>query len=60
MNKNKHILVCLVLMKYNDYKSYDKLITSLIDNVNFGPKIIYSDFEKALCKQLKIMIFTIF
>ena len=51
MNKNKPILVCLVLMKYNDSKSYDKLITYLIDNFNFGPKIIH--FEKALCIAIK-------
>ena len=35
-------------MKYNDSKSYDKLITYLIDNFNFCEKIIHSDFENAL------------
>ena len=32
INKNKSILVCLVLIKHNDSISYDKLIIYLIDN----------------------------
>ena len=40
-------------MKYNDSKSYDKLITYLIDNFNFCEKIIHSDFENALNISIK-------
>ena len=52
-NENKPKLICLILMKFLDAISYDKLFNYLCENFNFLPKYIHSDYEKALHLAIK-------
>ena len=42
----------IVLIKYLDYISYDRIFNYLTENFNFNPKIIHSDFEGAISKSI--------
>lgn len=46
-------LLCFILIKYLDIEAYDKLLSYLNENFNFKPKIIMTDFEKALSSAIK-------
>ena len=53
LEAKKPELVCFILIKYNDEMAYDKIFSYLHENFNFTPKIIMSDFEKAIHSGLK-------
>ena len=41
-------IISLVLTKYTDHISYDKIFSYLNENHKFNAKIIHSDYEKAI------------
>lgn len=41
------------MFKYMDKESYIRIFKLLHDNYNFNPYILHTDFELALCKDIK-------
>ena len=56
INKDNGIpnIICFILIKYIDFESYNRIFNYLVENYNFKPKIIHSDFERAIEKAIKI------
>jgi len=56
INKDNGIpnIICFILIKYTDFESYNRIFNYLVENYNFKPKIIHSDFERAIEKAIKI------
>ena len=48
VNNNTPKMLSLILLKYLEYLSYDKIFNYIHDNYGFSPKIIHTDFEKSL------------
>lgn len=59
-NNVNPIIICFILIKYLDYISYNRIFNYLTEHYKFLPKIIHSDYEKAIEKAIKqIKIFMI-
>ena len=50
-------LICFALLKYLDKESYNIFFNYLHDNFNFLPKILHTDFDKALYESIKSNIY---
>ena len=48
LNENKVNIFCFVLYKYQDHINYERIFLYLKDNYNLNPKIVHTDYEKAL------------
>ena len=53
LKNNKSYIISFLLIKYLDYITYDRIFNYLSENYHFKPKIIHSDFEKAIEKAIK-------
>ena len=51
--ETKPILITFVLLKYLDEETYNQIFLYLKENFGFNPKIIHSDFEKAIASAIK-------
>jgi len=49
--------ICFCLLKYLDKESYNILFDYMHNNFNFTPKILHSDFDKALYEAIKNNIY---
>ena len=46
-NYDKPTLIIIILLKYQDNECYNKIFNYLVENFNFLPEIIHTDFEKS-------------
>ena len=52
-NEQSPILLIFILLKYLDHIIYVKIFNYLVENYNFFPDIIHTDFENALQLAIK-------
>ena len=52
-NSNKPKLLLFILLKYQDNIIYDKIMNYMVENMNFFPLIIHTEFERAFNLAIK-------
>ena len=51
--KKNPVSICFILIKFQDFETYNKIFNFLFENFKFIPQIIHSDFELAIAKAIK-------
>ena len=51
--KENPVSIYFILIKFQDFETYNKIFNFLFENVKFIPQIIHSDFELAISKAIK-------